>query len=91
MSKQKTELSTVAVESQLASPAPGAEVEVANAGVVLKPIIPAQVFRDKVYTSRTLVMPDGCTLPVAKGRVTAVTEDQFAFLNAHPDLEPLQE
>jgi len=47
-------------------------------------------FRDKLYTSRTLVMPDGRTLPVAQGRVFAVDDDQHAFLKAHPDLEPLE-
>ncbi|QXI31670.1 hypothetical protein [Pseudomonas vanderleydeniana] len=52
---------------------------------------PARVFRDKVYTSRTLVMSDGSTIPVARGRVSAAGDDQYAFLKAHPEFEPLQE
>ncbi|NWB30715.1 hypothetical protein [Pseudomonas gingeri] len=56
----------------------------------VSPIGPARVFRDKLFTSRTLVMPDGLTLPVAQGRVYACGDDQYAFLKAHPDLEPLE-
>ena len=52
---------------------------------------PARTFRDKVYTSRTLILPDGATLPVAKGRVSAFGDDQFQYLSAHPDFEPLAE
>ncbi|UUQ64234.1 hypothetical protein NLK61_23890 [Pseudomonas fuscovaginae UPB0736] len=51
----------------------------------------ARVFRDKVYTSRTLVMSDGSTIPVAGSRVSAADDDQYAFLKAHPEFEPLQE
>lgn len=47
---------------------------------------PGRVFRDTLYTSRTLVLPDGSTLAVTKARVTATTDDQLAFLKAHPDL-----
>ncbi|MDD1943766.1 hypothetical protein [Pseudomonas carnis] len=50
-----------------------------------------RVFRDKVFTSRTLILPGGETLPVVAGRVTACGDDQFAFLKAHPDLEQLKE
>lgn len=52
---------------------------------------PARVFRDKVFTSRTLILPGGGTLPVVAGRVTACGDDQFAFLKTHPDLEQLKE
>lgn len=52
---------------------------------------PARVFRDKVFTSRTLILPSGETLPVIAGRVTACGDDQYAFLKAHPDLEQLKE
>lgn len=52
---------------------------------------PLRVFRDKVFTSRTLILPGGGTLPVVAGRVTACGDDQYAFLKAHPDLEQLQE
>ncbi|KPG76107.1 hypothetical protein [Pseudomonas libanensis] len=51
----------------------------------------ARVFRDKVFTSRTLILPGGGTLPVVAGRVTACGDDQFSFLKAHPDLEQLKE
>ncbi|QZP22846.1 MULTISPECIES: hypothetical protein [unclassified Pseudomonas] len=47
---------------------------------------PGRVFRDTLFTSRTLVLPDGSTLAVTKARVTATTDDQLAFLKAHPDL-----
>lgn len=47
---------------------------------------PGRVFRDTLYTSRTLVLPDGSTLAVTKARVAASTDEQFAFLKAHPDL-----
>ena len=50
-----------------------------------------RVFRDKLYTSRTLVMSDGSTLSVKKGRVVAHAEDQHLFLSNHPDFEALQE
>ncbi|NVZ60293.1 hypothetical protein HX797_28925 [Pseudomonas edaphica] len=62
----------------------------ATAGAV-ESIGPARVFRDKVFTSRTLVLPNGETLPVIAGRVTACGDDQYAFLKAHPDLEQLKE
>ena len=51
----------------------------------------ARVFRDKVYTSRTLILPGGATLAVAKGRATAVDDQQFQYLNNHPDFERLTE
>ena len=52
---------------------------------------PVRTFRDKVYTSRTLILPSGATLPVAKGRATAVDDQQFQYLNSHPDFERLTE
>ena len=52
---------------------------------------PVRAFRDKVYTSRTLILPGGATLPVAKGRVSAVDDQQFQYLNNHPDFERLTE
>ncbi|MFJ7106746.1 hypothetical protein ACIQU2_03780 [Pseudomonas sp. NPDC098740] len=51
-------------------------------------------FRDKVYTSRTLIIPDSDrTLLVAKGRVEVSVSDEqaVAYLKAHPELEPLKE
>ncbi|WLG69324.1 hypothetical protein [Pseudomonas brassicacearum] len=55
------------------------------------PIVPARVFRDTRYTSRTLIMPDDTALPVIAGRVTACGDDQYAFLKAHPDMQLLTE
>ena len=52
---------------------------------------PARVFRDKVYTSRTLILPSGAALPVAKGRVHAADDQQFQYLSTHPDFERLTE
>ena len=52
---------------------------------------PVRTFRDKVYTSRTLILPNGATLPVAKGRAMAVDDHQFQYLNSHPDFERLTE
>lgn len=57
----------------------------------VKPLGAPRAFRDTVYTSRTMVFPDGCTAPVLEGRVTALGDEQFDFLSAHPDLELLQE
>lgn len=56
-----------------------------------KLIGPPQVFRDTRYTSRTLVLPDGSTVPVAKARVTALDDQQLAYFTSHPDLEPAPE
>lgn len=50
-----------------------------------------RTFRDKVFTSRTLITPKGSGLQVARGLVTATTADHYAFLNSHPDLEPAME
>ncbi|MFK7669860.1 hypothetical protein [Pseudomonas lundensis] len=52
---------------------------------------PARTFRDKVYTSRTLILHGGSTLAVVKGRATAVDDQQFQYLNSHPDFERLTE
>jgi hypothetical protein len=50
-----------------------------------------QTFRDKVFTSRTLITPQGQSLTVARGQVIAITPDQYQFLQTHPDLEPAPE
>lgn len=52
---------------------------------------PVRTFRDKVYTSRMLILPNGATLPVAQSRATAVDDQQFQYLNSHPDFERLTE
>ena len=52
---------------------------------------PVRTFRDKVYTSRTLILPSGATLPVAKGRVHAADDQPFPYLRPHPHSERLTE
>ncbi|WP_240891336.1 hypothetical protein [Pseudomonas sp. TMW22091] len=59
--------------------------------LALQKAAPSRVFRDKVYTSRTLILPSGSALPVAKGRVNATTDDQLQYLSTHPDFERLTE
>lgn len=50
-------------------------------------------YRDQLYTSRVLILPQGRQLPVAGGRVSVPTDDTEAlqYLDAHPDLKPLLE
>jgi len=50
-------------------------------------------FRDKLYTSRTVVLPDGRTLAVAKNKVTVDSADDVALktLKAHAEFEQLKE
>lgn len=50
-----------------------------------------RIFRDNLFTSRTLVLPDGSTASVARGQVTAVDDQQLAYFISHPDLEPIPE
>ncbi|EUB74464.1 hypothetical protein PMI27_000640 [Pseudomonas sp. GM41(2012)] len=48
-------------------------------------------FRDKVYTSRTLIIPESDrTLPVVKGcvEVSASDEQAVSYLKAHAEFEP---
>jgi len=51
-------------------------------------------FRDKVFTSRTLIIPNSNrTLSVTKGRVEVSSSDEQAvsYLKAHAEIEPLKE
>ena len=47
------------------------------------------VFRDTLYTSRVLILPDGRQLAVAQGQVSADAGDSAAleYLSKHPDLQ----
>lgn len=50
-------------------------------------------FRDKVFTSRTLIIPGSDrTLAVAKGRieVSASDEQALSYLKTHQEFEPLE-
>lgn len=57
--------------------------------------VPARLkFRDLVYTSRTLIIPQsGRPLPVAKGLVEVQSDDAeaLAFLKANEEFAPLKE
>jgi hypothetical protein len=50
-------------------------------------------FRDTLYTSRTVVLPDGRTLAVAKNKVTVDSADDVALktLKTHGEFEQLKE
>lgn len=63
---------------------PVAANEQARAGEGVRP-----VFRDRVYTSRTLILPDGTTVPVAAGKIVAITDELLTYLTAEADFEPL--
>lgn len=58
------------------------------------PGAPAVVtYADKVFTSRTLFLPDGRSLVVVRGGVSAPADDAeaLAYLEQHPEFEKLQE
>lgn len=53
-----------------------------------------KVYRDKLYTSRTLILPEtGRTLPVLKGQLSVLTSDAeaLAYLDASAEHELLKE
>ncbi|MCQ3017974.1 hypothetical protein NLO83_20555 [Pseudomonas tremae] len=56
------------------------------------PAVAVRMYRDTLFTSRTLILPDDRTLAVAKGIATAQVDDTVAleYLRAHPDLKPLE-
>ncbi|KPX50220.1 Uncharacterized protein ALO68_03965 [Pseudomonas syringae pv. helianthi] len=54
---------------------------------------PAQIgFRDTVFTSRTLVLPNGGLVDVAQGiaSVDSSDADALVYLKAHEEFEPLE-
>lgn len=55
------------------------------------PIGPVRVFRDTAFTSRTLILPSGACLAVAKGQARAFDDEQYQYLDAHTDFERLTE
>ncbi|KTC25755.1 hypothetical protein AO391_05910 [Pseudomonas marginalis ICMP 9505] len=92
MSKSRVDGDSAAVSEVIAVPGlKAAPVALPVPSGSVESIGPARVFRDKVFTSRTLIMPSGSQLPVVASRVTACGDDQYAFLKAHPELEQLQE
>lgn len=50
-----------------------------------------KVFRDTVFTSRTLILANGRAVLVMKGQVLAEDADMERFLTAHPNFEPITE
>lgn len=81
MSKVKTE-GTAGVSSDIPLPEPSGE---------LSTDVESSVFSDTVYTSRTLILPCGRAVPVAKGRVTAMDKTLLEYLAAHEDFQLLEE
>ncbi|KTB85967.1 hypothetical protein AO069_24605 [Pseudomonas syringae pv. syringae PD2774] len=67
-------------------------ISVAEAVSNPAPAVAVRMYRDTLFTSRTLILPDDRTLSVAKGIVTALADDAVAVqcLSTHPDLEPLE-
>jgi hypothetical protein len=66
-----------------------------DSAAVIQPISAASTltFRDTLYTSRTVILPDGRTLPVIKSLVSVEVSDDVALkcLKAHPEYEQLKE
>lgn len=59
-------------------------------------VVPAEVekhpvFRDKEFTSRTLILPKGRTVAVVRGEVAATDADLLAFLADREDFEAVKE
>lgn len=48
-------------------------------------------FRDKVFTSRTLVLPGGKTVKVKGGRIAAEFPELRDYLARHPEFEPVKD
>ncbi|RXT68508.1 hypothetical protein [Pseudomonas syringae] len=67
-------------------------ISVAEAVSNPAPAVAVRMYRDTLFTSRTLILPDDRTLTVDKGIVTALADDAVAVqcLSTHPDLEPLE-
>lgn len=67
-------------------------ISVADAVSSPAPAVAVRMYRDTLFTSRTLILPDDRTLAVAKGIVTAQADDTVAleYLRQHPDLESLE-
>lgn len=90
MASVKTEKATTSADAADPVVEPGSGVQVAP---TVQPPVAVMVFRDKVYTSRVLIIPGGRQLKVAAGRVTAVVNDEtaLAYLRQHPELELVPE
>ena len=87
MSTAKTAKATVEKTSE--SPA----VEGVQAVAVVVPAEPViyPVFRDKEFTSRTLILPEGRTVQVVQGKVEATDLELLTFLRARTSFELIME
>lgn len=81
MTKVKTEETAGVLSAQSLEDTPGKRSN---------PVQPS-VFSDTVYTSRTLILPDGRAVLVAKGQVTATDDALLGYLTQHADFQPLAE
>ncbi|KEZ65475.1 hypothetical protein C5I_0136025 [Pseudomonas syringae pv. syringae FF5] len=81
MSKTKTEPSSTDLVITVAPRASSPAAEPAQIG-----------FRDTVFTSRTVVLPNGGLVDVAQGvaSVNSSDADTLAYLKAHKEFEPLE-
>lgn len=63
-----------------------------SAPPILATLSATRTYRDELYSSRTLILPDDRMLSVVAGRVTVPVDDTTAlqYLDQHPDLEPLE-
>lgn len=59
----------------------------AVAAVVPAEVVKRPVFRDKEFTSRTLILPEGRTVQVVGGRVEATDLELLTFLRARSSFE----
>lgn len=62
----------------------------------VEPVVPAEVvkrpvFRDKEFTSRTLILPEGRTVQVVRGQVEATDLELLTFLRARSSFELITE
>lgn len=51
--------------------------------------VKALVFRDKEFTSRTLILAEGRTVQVVRGLVEATDPELLSFLRARSSFEPV--
>lgn len=81
MSKTKTEPASTDLVITVAPRASSPASETAQIG-----------FRDTVFTSRTVVLPNGGLVDVAQGvaSVDSSDTDALAYLKAHEEFEPLE-
>lgn len=60
-------------------------VEPTPSGVVMT--VGGVIFHDQVYTSRTLILPDGRAASVAKSCITASDDALLGFLSQHSEFK----